>query len=372
MKKVLVTGYQGFLGKNLCTALSLRENVQVLQIGSSHTVDQLHEALAQADLIYHLAGVNRPESPEEFVRGNVDLTASMTSFLERTNQPTPIIFSSSIQADLDNPYGRSKRMAESVLLDHSKATQAKICIYRFPNIFGKWSRPDYNTVVATFCYNIARDLEITIGDPDKVLELVYIDDVVVELLRHLEGHAHQADGYGSIQRTFRVTLGELASKIRSFREIRDSLLIPDLSEVFTRFLHATYLSFLPSDGFGSHVKLFKDDRGWLFELIKSDQFGQIFVSKTHPGITRGNHFHNSKIEKFCVIQGRGTIRFRLMGEKDVISYHVNDGSISIVDIPPGYTHSIENSGSEEMICLFWANTIFDPKNPDTFYREVQA
>jgi len=225
-------------------------------------------------------------------------------------------------------------------------------------------------VLATFCHNIARGLDISVSDPEHELELVYIDDVVAAFMRHLDDEYATDRQRCTVSRTFRVTLGELAERIRSLYAIRETLMIPDLADDFMKCLHATYLSFLPEDDFASAAKMFTDERGWLFELIKSEHFGQIFVSKTLPGITRGDHYHDTKLEKFCVIQGQGIIRFRKINSSEILEYPVDDTTISVVDIPPGYTHSIENNGDVEMICLFWANQVFDPEVPDTYWEKV--
>lgn len=247
-----------------------------------------------------------------------------------------------------------------------------MAVYRLPGVFGKWSRPNYNTVVATFCHNIARGLDISISNPEYELELVYIDDVVAEFLRHLDDYGDPTRQRYTVPRTFRVTLGELAERIQQLHAIRESLMIPDLADDFMKCLYATYLSFVPEDDFASPVTMRSDERGWLFELIKSEHFGQIFVSKTLPGITRGDHYHDTKLEKFCVIQGRGVIRFRHIHSDEILEYPVDDAVIRVVDIPPGYTHSIENVGNTEMICLFWADQVFDHEHPDTFWEKVKA
>lgn len=370
MKKVLVTGAAGFLGRNLVAALQRREDVALSTFVSKDDRSVLYTALKDADVIYHLAGVNRPETEEEFESGNAGLTKEILDALQAGDRKPVVVLSSSTQAERDNPYGRSKKLAEDALLDFNCRTGAPVCVYRLPNLFGKWSRPNYNTVVATFCHNIARGLDITISDPNHELELAYADDVVTAFLRHLDSAPAPGQQRYSVGRTFRVTLGELAERIRCLRDVRETLQVPDLSDPFMVCLHATYLSFLPEDEFAYPVKLNRDDRGWLFELIKSEHFGQIFVSKTYPGITRGNHFHDTKLEKFCVIQGEGVIRFRMIDSDEILEYPVNDQQVKVVDIPPGYTHSIENTGDGEMICLFWANQIFDPKHPDTYFVPV--
>jgi len=370
MKNILVTGARGFLGKNLLVALQRLDDVVVTTWSHSETLAALETCLLQADIIYHLAGVNRPKTEDDFSHVNSGLLLKIVRFLQKNGRTPTIIFPSSIQAKLDNPYGRSKRDAEKILLDYNRATGATVAIYRLPGVFGKWSQPNYNTVVATFCYNIARDLDIYISDPEHELELVYIDDVVTEFIRHLGDYAMSGQHWYVIPRRFNVTLGDLADRIRRLHAIGKSLIVPDLADELMRCLHATYLSFLPEDAFSSPVKMFTDKRGWLFELLKSEHFGQIFVSKTLPGITRGNHYHDTKVEKFCVIQGQGIIRFRHIFSGEILEYPVDSKKISVVDIPPGYTHSIENNGDKEMICLFWANQLFDPENPDTYWEKV--
>ncbi|WYD80647.1 MAG: NAD-dependent epimerase/dehydratase family protein [Candidatus Electrothrix gigas] len=372
MKNVLVTGAAGFIGRNLLTALQRRENVVLSTWIRNDDRSTLYAALDQADVVFHLAGVNRPENEEEFTIGNNGLTEEIIQYLQEQNKSTKFILSSSTQAAQDNPYGKSKKAAEDVVLEYNRSTGAQVAIYRLPGVFGKWSRPNYNTVVATFCHNIARGLEISISNPNHELELVYIDDVVKEFLRHLDANGDSARQRYTVARTFRVTLEDLAERIHQLHAIRQTLLVPDLADDFMKCLYATYLSFLPGDDFASPVTMRRDKRGWLFELIKSEHFGQIFVSKTLPGITRGDHYHDTKLEKFCVIQGRGVIRFRHIHSTEILEYPVDDTEVRVVDIPPGYTHSIENNGNTEMICLFWANHVFDPEHPDTFWEKVKA
>ncbi|MCI5146116.1 MAG: SDR family oxidoreductase [Candidatus Electrothrix sp. AR3] len=360
----------GFVGKNLVTALLRRDDVAVSTCTRNDDQSMLEAALVQADIIFHLAGVNRPEHEQEFASGNTGLTQDIVQYLQEQGRFPKIILPSSTQAALDNPYGKSKKAAEDALLDYNSSTGGAVAVYRLPGVFGKWSQPNYNTVVATFCHNIARGLDISISNPEYELELVYIDDVVAEFLRHLDGHFDR-QRY-TVPRTFRVTLGDLAERIQQLHAIRESLMIPNLADDLTKCLYATYLSFVPDDNFSSPVLMHNDERGWLFELIKSEHFGQIFVSKTLPGITRGDHYHDTKLEKFCVIQGQGIIRFRHVHCNDIIEYPVNDTAITVVDIPPGYTHSIENNGNTEMICLFWANQVFNPEAPDTFWEKVKG
>jgi len=370
MKSVLVTGAAGFIGKNLVAALKRRDDVRLILFDVDTDRAVLDAGLAEADLIYHLAGVNRPKDESEFVAGNTGLTEQILARLAELGRTPTFVLSSSAQAELDNPYGRSKKAAEDAVFKFNNKTGTPVCVYRFPGVFGKGSRPNYNTVVATFCHNIARGMDITINDPDREMELVYIDDVVAAFLRHLDGAPDPARQRYSVERIFRITLGELADRIRRLHAIRETLTVPDLGDDLMKCLHATYLSFLPEDGFGYPVKLNTDNRGWLFELIKSEHLGQIFVSKTLPGVTRGNHYHDTKVEKFCVIQGQGVIRLRQIDSDRILEYPVDGRAIKVVDIPPGYTHSIENTGGGEMICLFWSNQIFAPGSSDTYFNPV--
>jgi UDP-2-acetamido-2,6-beta-L-arabino-hexul-4-ose reductase len=373
VKKVLVTGSDGFIGKNLIEGLRKFEDVEISTFDIEDNRSSLAVYLKKADIVFHLAGVNRPEKVEEFEIGNTDLMRNIVDMLEKSNRNIPVVLSSSIQATLDNPYGISKKRAEDILIEYSLKNDAKVYIYRFPNVFGKWCRPNYNSVVATFCYNISHGLNISISDVNNEIELVYIDDVVDGFLGILSGeNAHREKYYYKIERTFRITLGSLAEKIYQLRDMRKSLVVPDLSDDFMKCLHATYLSYLDKDDFSCKLDIKTDQRGSLAELIKSNHFGQIFVSTTHKGVIRGNHYHNTKVEKFCVLKGEAVIKFRHILEDEVLSYHVSGDEIEIVDIPPGYTHSIENLGNDEMIVLFWANKIFDPDKPDTYYSEVEV
>lgn len=370
MKRVLVTGAGGFLGKNLTTALRRRPDVELSTFGRADDRAALDSSLAAADFVYHLAGVNRPEREEEFLEGNRELTRQVAEALRARGRPPTVVFSSSYQAALDNPYGRSKRAAEELLEELARETGANVCIYRLPNVFGKWSRPEYNSVVATFCHNLARGLDITIDDRGRPIELAYVDDVVAAFVGHLDDRPDPSRRLYTVPRTFEITLGELADTLRRIRDLRAAHMVPDVGDPLTRRLAATYISFLPEGDFAQPVELRTDERGWLFELIKSEHFGQIFVSTTRPGITRGDHYHDTKVERFCLVQGEGLIRFRPLGSDRILEYPVSDSAIQVVDIPPGYTHSIENVGDREMIVLFWANEIFDPQRPDTHAAEV--
>jgi len=371
MKTILVTGSSGFIGKNLIEGLQRLKEIEIKKFDINDNIITLKNYLEEADLIFHLAGVNRPEKVEEFEIGNVNLTQTIVDILEKLKKNTPIVFTSSIQATKNNPYGISKEKAEKILYNYSKRNRAKIYIYRLPNVFGKWCRPNYNSVVATFCYNISHGLNISISDVNKQIELVYIDDVVDEFLNVLSNESEdRGEYYHKIERSFKITLGKLVEKIYQLRNIRKTLIIPDLSDDFMKCLHATYLSYLDKENFSYKLDLKTDQRGNLAELIKSEHFGQIFVSTSHKGVIRGNHYHNTKVEKFCLLKGKAIIKLRHIFEDEVLSYHVSGENFEVVDIPPGYTHSIENIGDDEMIVFFWANQIFDPEKPDTYYCKV--
>lgn len=371
MKTVLITGANGFIGKNLVATLERMEDVEILKYGSENTIEQLEELVEKADFVFHLAGVNRPKDVKEYETGNKGFTEQLLRILKEKNKKVPVLLSSSIQATLDNPYGTSKKAAEDAVFQYGKETGANVYVYRLPNVFGKWCKPNYNSVVATWCYNIANNLPIQINDPSTKLTLVYIDDVIEEFINALYGKENQdVNGFCSVKRTFQVTLGELADILYSFKKSRETLVMPNLEGDFERFLYATYISYLPKGEFGYHLDMKRDNRGWLAEFIKSNQFGQIFISRTKPGITRGNHWHHTKVEKFLVIEGEAVIKFRSIHGSEVIEYRVSGEELRVIDIPPGYTHSITNVGETDVITLFWANEIFDPEQPDTYFLEV--
>jgi len=371
MKNILITGSEGFIGKNLRVALQRRDDVRILTYDVGIDPAELPSLLSRADIVFHLAGVNRPKNEDEFKTGNKGLTEQIVATLIERGNKTPLIISSSTQAALDNPYGISKKEAEDAVFSYGSVTGAPVYVFRFTNVFGKWSRPNYNSVVSTFCHNIAHGLDITINDPAREMELVYVDDIVADFLKILDGALSSSHECLTVSPTYRITLQALANKIYELRDIRKTLVIPDLSDDFIRKLHATYLSYLDTQDFSYPLDIKTDNRGALAELIKSDQFGQMFVSRTHGHITRGNHYHDSKIEKFCVLQGEAIIRFRHVFSGEVIEYPVSGQQWKVVDIPPGYTHHIENLSDDEMIVLFWANQIFDPGTPDTYFLPVR-
>lgn len=370
VQNILVTGANGFIGKNLLEYLGRREKVNIMAIGRNAGKKEWENALAVADVIYHLAGVNRTNHVEDFREGNIEVTEQLVSILRQYKRKPRLIYASSIQASLDNPYGKSKKAAEEVLAAFSQETGSEVVIYRLPNVFGKWCKPHYNSVVATFCFNLAQGLDISITDPDKKLELVYIDDVIHTFIEWLHPAKVPNSIYYTIDQTHEITVGDLARNIREFSYVRKQAILPDLSQPLTKYLYTTYLSYLDRADFTYDLTVHRDHRGSLFELLKSEAFGQIFVSRSNKGVVRGNHYHNTKVEKFCVIKGKAKVLFRNIWEDDSFSYDLTDEKIVVLDIPPGYTHSIENVSDDELIVLFWANEIFQKESPDTYPLNV--
>lgn len=372
---VLITGSDGFLGRNLAAWLSRYSEHHVLGFDRDDGWEAVAAGLGQADFVFHLAGINRPNTEQEFFTGNAGLTEQVCTHLLQRGRPIPFVLSSSIQAELDNPYGRSKAAAEAAVARYADQSGAHTCIYRLANVFGKWSRPNYNSVVATFCHNIARDLPITISDPGRLLTLVYVDDVMRHFVGELAVVASEGSRAGGLQQreagpTAQITLGDLAAHLQAFRAGRRTLYIPDFSDPFLGKLYATYLAYLPEDDFAYGLDRKCDNRGCLAEFVKLPAFGQIFVSRTAPGITRGNHYHHTKTEKFLVLEGEAIVRFRRLDGDALIEYRVVGTEMRVVDIPPGYTHSLQNVGAGELVTLFWASQIFDPNQPDTYALPV--
>ncbi len=372
MLNLVITGSDGFIGKNLYYHLYDNPDYNLRTITRADDDESIEDKLRGAHIVFHLAGVNRPENETGFHDGNVYFTEKVIDWLKRNGDSPAIIFASSIQATRQNAYGISKKNAEERLRSFGERSGAQIIIYRLPNVFGKWSRPHYNSVVATFCHNIANDMPIDIHDPGKELELVYIDDVVQAMCSHIQTRDQKSgDTFYQVAPVFRITLQDLADTIYNFRKIREHHTLPDFSDLLKKYLYTTYLSFLSTDDFSYQLTEKSDERGMLVELLKTDTAGQIFVSTTRPGVVRGNHYHHTKVEKFCVIKGSAIIRFRKIDSPECINYEVSDDAIKIVDIPPGYTHNIENTGADELIVLFWANEKFNPGKPDTYYLPVQ-
>ncbi len=368
--KILVTGAKGFIGKNLIATLKTRGYNNIYEYDKDSSLKDLDKYCKDADFVYHLAGVNRPKDEKEFKEGNFGFTSDLLDMLKKHNNKAPIMISSSIQAELDNPYGISKKMGEDLIFNYAKEVETKAYVYRFPNVFGKWSRPNYNSVVATFANNIANNLPITINNPESPLELIYIDDLVNELVNALKDNANIIGDYAYVNPVYKTTVGKLADKFNSFKQSRKDLSIPNMNDELTKKLYSMYLTYLPEDDFSYFLKMNVDDRGSFTEFIRTIDRGQVSVNVSKPGITKGNHWHNSKNEKFLVVSGRGVIRFRKLDKDKIIEYYVSGDKLEVVDIPPGYTHNIENLGDNNMVTVMWVNEPFDKENPDTYYEEV--
>jgi len=368
--KILVTGAKGFIGKNLIAELKNREYNDIFEYDMDTEPAMLDIYCKEADFVFHLAGVNRPKNQSEFMEGNFGFTCSLLDSLKKYKNTCPVMFSSSIQAELDNPYGKSKKEVEDLLIAYSKETGAKVLVYRFPNVFGKWCRPNYNSVIATFCHNIAHGESIQINDPSTVMNLVYIDDVVEELINALEGKENRVGLFCKVPVVHTVSLGEIADLIYFFKESRENGMIPDMSNSFVKKLYSTYLSYLPKDQFSYKLNMNVDRRGSFTEFLKIPDRGQISINVTKPGVTKGNHWHHTKSEKFLVVSGKGVIRFRRIDSDEVLEYFVSGEEMKVIDVPAGYAHNIENLGDTDLVTIIWANELFDSKKADTYYLEV--
>lgn len=370
--KVLITGANGFIGKNLIAELRYHKNTELYEYDQDTPPKLLDQYCQDCDFVYNLAGINRPEHTEEFMAGNCGFVSRLLASLKACGNPCPVMLSSSVQAELPNPYGQSKRAGEEALKQYASETGAKVYIYRFPNLFGKWCRPDYNSVVATFCHNIARGLPINIHDPSAILDLVYIDDAVHSLIGLLSGKADwNKDGFCEVAEHHHISVGELADLIASFQRSREERGVPDLSEGgLTKKLYSTYLSYLPPDGFSYPLKMNADHKGSFTEIIRTEDRGQFSVNISRPGSEKGNHWHCTKNEKFVVVSGKALIQLRQVGSNEVISYRVSGERLEVIDIPVGYTHNIINVGETDLVTFMWSNERFDPERPDTYYLQV--
>ena len=369
---ILVTGSGGFIGRNLTVRLAALGYTNLLCFDMDAKPEALAEYAEKAVFVFHLAGINRPEKTQEFYEGNAGLTEKLLSLLKEKDNKAPVLLSSSAQAGNGTDYAKSKEEAETAVFEHGKFNKGLVFVYRLPGVFGKWCRPNYNSVVATFCHNIARGEEIEVRDPSYTLPLCYIDDVVDSFISVLEGGAPPAPLglFFGMRPVYRVTLGQLAEQVLAFRQNRESLQTPDLSDEFTRKLYATYLSYLPREAFSVPLDPKTDDRGSFTEFLRTPDRGQISVNVAKPGITKGNHWHDTKNEVFFVVSGQAVIRFRKLGETEVFEYHVNEAEPKPVSIPPGYTHNIENVGKGNLVTLMWASEPFNPDKPDTYFEEV--
>ena len=416
--KILVTGAKGFVGKNLIAELRNQGYTDLFEFDIDSNQTLLNEYSRDCEFIFHLAGVNRPENPKEFMTGNFGFTSRLLESLRKHNNKAPILITSSIQAELDNPYGKSKKAGEDLLFQYSQEANVPVYIYRLPNVFGKGCRPNYNSAVATFCNNIANDLPIQVNDPNVEMSLVYIDDVIksfIDKLKYIEKadssfryasfgmtsscrehggekeavaspplpsllsqnedcHSERSEEslnpFESVTPIHTIKLGEIVYLLYQFKESRLNLQVPDMSDAFTKKLYSTYLSYLPKEKFSYPLKMNVDQRGSFTEFLKSPDRGQVSVNISKPGIVKGNHWHHTKNEKFLVVSGKGVIRFRKIDSNEIIEYYVSSDKLEVVDIPVGYTHNIENVGDTDMVTIMWVNEIFDKEKPDIFFLEV--
>ncbi len=386
--KILVTGANGFVGRNLCSQLrniaegkarwyDCPSDLTIFEYDVDSPKESLDDYCKEADFVFNLAGVNRPKDPAEFMKGNFGFASLLLDTLKRHHNTCPVMISSSIQALLDNPYGESKRAGEKLLFDYAEATGARVLVYRFPNVFGKWCRPNYNSAVATFCNNIANDLPITVNDPSVKMHLVYIDDVVDELIGALSGKEHHNGFFCEVPVTHHITLGGIVDLLHSFHDMHDNLEVPNFSDAFARKLYSTYLSYLPEEKTIYPLKMNIDQRGSFTEIIRTPDRGQVSINISKPGITKGQHWHHTKNEKFVVVSGHGLIQLRREGVDEqgnpypVREYEVSGEHIQVVEMLPGFTHNIINlSDTDDLVTLMWANEAFNPNRPDTYFDPV--
>lgn len=368
--KILVTGSNGFIGKNLIVTLKSL-NYQILTFDRSNDLSDLNTLTKECDFVVHLAGINRPINPEEYTKGNRDLTKALVESLRKNNNKAPIVLSSTIQSALGNDYGKSKRASELIIDEHSKLNDSKVYIYQYSNLFGKWGKPNYNSVIATWSYNISRDIPLKVDSREVILDLMYIDDVVEEIINAIKGNGSKVkDNYYSVPTQYKVSLGEIYDLLHKFLDSRSTHYIPDMTPGFETKLYSTYLSYLPENKFSYPLKMNRDDRGSFTEFLKSNDRGQVSINISRPGITKGQHWHHSKNEKFLVVSGKGMIQLRDIFSEEVIEYAVSGSNLEVVDIPTGYTHNIINTGKKDMVTVMWVNEPFDPHKPDTYYEEV--
>ena len=398
--KILVTGAKGFVGQNLCAQLkNIRDGrakcygdvavEEIFEYDIDSTAEELDAYCREADFVFNLAGVNRPQNTEEFMEGNFGFASTLLETLEKHGNKAPVMLSSSIQATLagrfgDSEYGRSKRAGEELFFNYSTRTGARVLVYRFPNLFGKWCRPNYNSAVATFCNNIANDLPIMVNDRSTELELLYIDDLVDEMIATLRGEEHHCEfegvetvlceegKYCAVPTTHKVTLGEIVDLLEAFKAQPQTLVVPEIPyNSFAKKLYSTYLSYLPKDKVSFELKMNCDARGSFTELLRSEKCGQVSVNISKPGITKGEHWHNTKWEFFIVVSGKGLIQQRRVGSDEVLNFEVSGDKIEAVHMLPGYTHNIINlSDTEDLVTVMWANEAFDPNKPDTYFDPV--
>lgn len=365
--KILITGAHGFIGKNILAECKNR-GIETLLFDRENTEEELIQNLKICDFIFHFAGTNRPLSNEEFYDGNTNFTKKIVDLARMQNRKIPILFSSSIHAEKNTDYGKSKKMAEDLIFSYGLSTGSDVYVYRLANAFGKWSKPNYNSVVSTFCFNVANNLEIKINNPTIIVPFVYIDDIVNEFLNCLNKPG--SSKLLTVNPIYNISIGELETLIESFKNSRENLFIANMGDDFTKKLYSTYLSYLSPNNFAYKVKSNSNNKGAFIELLKTTERGQISINITKPGCVKGNHWHHTKNEKFIVVSGKGMIRFRNIMETEIFEIEVSDKEIEIVDIPVGYTHNIENTGTTDLVTIMWCNEIYDMNKPDTFYEEV--
>lgn len=368
--KVLVTGANGFVGKNLRSFLSLNKEVEVYCYDINSTQEELDRYTKECEFVYHLAGVNRPQDPKEFMEGNYGFTSVLLNKLKEHNNKAPIMISSSIQAELDNDYGKSKKAGEDLIFEYGKANGVKVYVYRFPNLFGKWCRPNYNSVIATFCNNVAHNEAITVNDESKELTLAYIDDVCEEIAKCLDNNPTKNGDYCVVPVTYTRSLGYIANLVKSFKANDSGIMVPSTGDEFTKKLYATYISYVPLNEMVVDLTEHRDNRGVFCELIRTKECGQVSVSTTNPGIVRGGHYHHTKMERFIVIKGKAEIEFEHVLTHEKIKFNVSGEKLQYVTIPVGYQHRINNIGDSELVLILWANELFDENKSDTYVMEV--
>jgi UDP-2-acetamido-2,6-beta-L-arabino-hexul-4-ose reductase len=368
--KILITGAKGFVGKNLIAELHNQGFNDLLEYDVDSDPTLLDKYAQTCEFVFHLAGVNRPVKTEDFMAGNFGFTSLLLDALKKHKNKAPILITSSIQAELDNPYGLSKKAGEDLLFDYNLTTDSTVFVYRLPNVFGKWCRPNYNSAVATFCNNIANDIPIQVNDPTVMMNLVYIDDVVISFIDKLKNGSETKSRFESVFPIHSIELGQIVELLQQFKESRITLQLQDLGDAFTKKLYSTYLSYLPKDKFSYPLKMNVDERGSFTEFLKTNDKGQVSVNISKPHIIKGNHWHHTKNEKFLVVSGRGVIRLRKIDSQEIIEYFVSGDKLEVVDIPVGYTHNIENLENTDMVTIMWVNEVFDKERPDTYYLEV--
>lgn len=367
--KILVTGSNGFIGKNLISNLTLYKNIEILKFDRSKTLEQLDEYTKECDFVFHLAGVNRVKNSREFTKNNVELTNNLINLLIKNNNKCPVMVSSSIQAELENDYGKSKKSVEDLIFNYGKENNVKVFVYRFSNVFGKWCKPNYNSVIATWCYNIANDKPIKIDDTNKLITLTYIDDVCSELIKCLEEKETRKDKYCIVPTSYTKTLGEILELIQNFKLNENNIIVPPTGDTFVKDMYATYISYVPIKNLIVDLNNHKDDRGSFCELIRTKESGQVSMSTTNVNVMRGGHYHNTKMERFIVIKGKAKIEFENIMDHSKYEIIVSDEKLQYVTIPVGYQHKINNISNGELILILWANELFDLDNPDTFIME---